>query len=231
MIPPSKIYTRERVLPEKWRYSVIRKALSAISGIILVGFLFGHWNGNRVLLNGEIAFNTYLEWLQNNPLLHYGTWLVIFTSLFIHLLLGSYHWYQNSRARPHPYYKKHYGATTWAARSMVFSGITLLLFLILHLAQVRGWIAFANGGIYQNLQAGFEHWAVLLIYLLGQIALAFHLYHGLWSTFQTLGINLPRYNHLRRPIAALFGIGIAVLNITLILLNLDVIKQILGITT
>jgi succinate dehydrogenase / fumarate reductase cytochrome b subunit len=135
----------------------------------------------------------------------------------------------NRRARPVAYHINPNQATTWAARSMIVSGTILLLFLVIHIAQIRGWLIFHNkgdsGGVYQNIQAGFEHWAVVFIYLLGQVALAFHLYHGLWSLFQTLGVSHPSYNHWRRPIAAVVGVGIASLNITLILLNLDFIQH------
>ena len=208
-MPQTKLYTREQSLPGLWEYSVIRKAVMAISGIALLVFLFGHWNGNRVLLESETAFNTYLQWLQSHVILHYGVWIIIFASLIAHLAVGPSHWLHNRRARPIAYRKKQHQATTWAARTMFLSGMVLLLFIIIHLAQVRGWLVLhdedSSGGIYQNIQAGFENWMILSIYLLGQIAIAFHLYHGLWSLFQTLGINHPRYNHWRRPIAAVFA--------------------------
>lgn len=228
----TELFTREHPLPGFWRYSVIRKATMAISGIVLVVFLFAHWNGNRVLLEGETAFNAYLDWLQSHVLLHYGVWIIIFSALLSHLAVGPKHWKYNHRARPVAYFKKINQETTWAARSMIVSGAAMSLFLVMHIAQVRGWLVLHeqgdSGGVYQNMQAGFENWAVVSIYLLGQIALAFHLYHGVWSLFQTLGINHTRYNHWRRPIATVIGVGLAALNIGLILLNLDFVQHLLG---
>lgn len=222
------ILTRESTLPTGWSYSVMRKFAMAVSGLVLVAFLFGHWAGNTVLLQGEAAFYEYYSWLQSHPLLHYGVWFAIATALVFHLAVGPHHWLQNRRARPVAYQKKQLQATTWAARSMMVSGTLLLLFLIVHIAQVRGWLNFADSdSLFQNLRAGFTHWPVVTIYLLGQLALAFHLYHGLWSQFQTLGIHHPRYNHLRRPIAIVFGVGIAVLNSVLVLLNIDAVQQLL----
>jgi succinate dehydrogenase / fumarate reductase cytochrome b subunit len=126
------------------------------------------------------------------------------------------------------YRRRRYMATNWAARSMMISGITLLLFLVLHIVQVRGWLTFAESdSLYQNLQAGFTRWPVVTMYLLGQLALAIHLYHGLWSQFQTLGVHHPGYNHLRRPLAVLIGIGIALLNSSLVLLNTSVVQHLL----
>lgn len=222
----STVITRESTLPTAWRYSVIRKVFMAISGLVLVVFLFGHWAGNTVLLDGELAFNEYLFWLESHPILHYGVWIVIATALLTHLAVGPSHWLKNRRARPVRYRRKKYQATTWAARTMMISGLTLLLFICVHVAQVRGWLVFGESKtVFQNLQAGFGRWPVLTLYILGQFALAFHLYHGLWSQFQTFGVHHPRYNHLRRPFAVVIGIGIAMLNVALVLLNLDVVKR------
>ena len=226
------LFTRESVMPKGWAYSVIRKFAMAISGLVLVAFLFGHWAGNTVLLQGETAFYEYYYWLQSHPLLHYAVWIAIATALVFHLAVGPRHWLQNRRARPIAYQKKKNQATTWAARSMMVSGSVLLLFIVVHIAQVRGWLNFSDSesqvnNLYQNLRVGFTHWPVLAIYLLGQIALGFHLYHGLWSQFQTLGIHHPHYNYLRRPFAVVIGVGIAVLNCALVLLNTDVGQQFL----
>lgn len=222
-------FTRDSVLPSAWGYSVIRKVVMALSGLALIAFLYGHWAGNTVLLEGETAFSEYLLWLKNHPILHYAVWIVVATALLAHLAVGPSHWLKNRRARPVRYRKKEYLATTWAARTMMISGMTLLLFIAVHVAQVRGWLVLAEAdSVFRNLQAGFASWPILSLYILGQIALAFHLYHGLWSQFQTLGIHHPQYNHLRRPIAIIVGIGIAVLNIVLVLLNTDAVQRALS---
>lgn len=224
----STVITRDSTLPNAWQYSVIRKVFMAISGLVLVAFLYGHWAGNTALLDGELAFNEYLIWLRSHPILHYGVWIVIATALLAHLAVGPSHWLKNRSARPVRYRRKKYQATTWAARTMMISGLTLLLFISVHVAQVRGWLVFGESDtVFRNLQAGFTRWPVLTLYVLGQFALAFHLYHGLWSQFQTLGVHHPRYNHLRRPFAVVLGIGIAMLNIALVLLNLDAVQSVL----
>lgn len=220
--------TRESPLPGGWGYSVMRKVAMAISGWLIIAFLYGHWAGNTALLDGENAFNEYQLWLRSHPLLHYGVWIVIAGALLVHLSVGPRHWLTNRRARPVPYRKKTYLSTTWAARSMMGSGTILLLFLIVHISQVNGWLTFAGASsVYENLQTGFERWPVVALYLLAQLALAFHLYHGLWSQFQTLGIHHPRYNRWRRPFAALIGVGLATLNIGLVLLNIDGVRRLL----
>ena len=222
------LITRETPLPAGWRYSVMRKLAMAISGLVLVAFLFGHWAGNIVMLEGETAFNDYQLWLQQHPLLHYGVWITIATALLVHLAVGPHHWLYSRRARPVRYRRKRYQSTTWASRSMMISGTVLLLFLVVHIAQVRGWLMLSDSdSLYQNLRAGFNYWPVVTLYLLSQLALALHLYHGLWSQFQTLGIHHPRYNYLRQLFAVITGIGIALLNTVLVLLNMDAVQRLL----
>jgi len=207
-----------------WRYSVVRKAAMAITGVVLVAFLFGHWHGNLVLLEGEAAFNAYLAWLGEHPVLHYGIWLVLITAFAVHLAAGPRHWLQNRRARPVRYRRQQYRAATLASRSMMLSGAALLLFLVVHVLQVRGWSPFDGEGVYRNMQAGFASPVIVAIYLLGQLALALHLYHGLWSQFQTLGLSHPRYDRWRRPFAVTVGLVIAALNIALVLMNVPAVR-------
>ena len=220
-MPPGLI-TRAREPLSGWCYSVIRKAAMAVSGVVLVAFLFGHWHGNLVLLEGEAAFNAYLVWLGEHPVLHYGIWLVLVTAFAVHLAAGPRHWLQNGRARPVPYRRQRYQAATLASRSMMLSGSVLLLFLGVHILQVRGWPPFDAGGVYRNMQAGFASTVVVVIYLLGQLALALHLYHGLWSQFQSLGLSHPRYGVSK--VYQVIVQGIAVLNTALVLLNVPAVR-------
>jgi len=225
--PPDLDTRTDSPLPG-WRYSVIRKAVMAVSGVVLAAFLFGHWHGNLVLLEGETAFNDYLAWLEAHPLLHSGVWLVLVLTIGVHLAVGPRHWLENRRARPQRYRLRHYQESSWVARSMMVSGTVLLLFLVVHILHVRGWPPFADAGIYRNMQAGFANTAVVTIYLLGQVALALHLYHGLWSQFQSLGLSHPHYDRWRQPFAIVVGIAIAVLNIALVLLNMPAVRGLLG---
>ena len=222
---PPELITHVTAPLSGWRYSVIRKAAMAISGVVLVAFLFGHWHGNLVLLEGEVAFNAYLDWLGEHPVLHYGIWLVLIIAFSVHLAAGPRHWLQNRSARPVRYHRQRYQAATWASRSMMLSGGVLLLFLGVHVLQVRGWPPFDAGGVYHNMQAGFASTAVVVIYLLGQLALVLHLYHGLWSQFQTLGLSHPRYDRWRRPLAGVVALGIAGLNIALVLMNMPAVRR------
>jgi succinate dehydrogenase / fumarate reductase cytochrome b subunit len=228
-MPATGVVARERPPLAGWRYSVVRKAAMAISGLALVVFLFGHWAGNLVLLEGEAAFDAYMVWMGEHHLLHYGVWFVLIVSFGAHLAVGPAHWLLNRRARPVRYRKQRCQVTTRAARTMMLSGTLVLLFVAVHVMQVRGWPPFDGGSIYRNMQLGFAHWAVVSIYLAGQVALAFHLYHGLWSQFQTLGLSHPSWDHWRGPLAALVAVGIALLNVGLVLLNVPAVRDLQGV--
>jgi succinate dehydrogenase / fumarate reductase cytochrome b subunit len=95
--------------------------------------------------------------------------------------------------------------------------VILLLFVLYHLADLTfGWANpdFVPGDVYHNVVAGFSGWRVSALYIVGQIALAFHLYHGLWSLFQSLGWNHPAYNGWRRRFAATFALVVVAGNLS-----------------
>jgi succinate dehydrogenase / fumarate reductase cytochrome b subunit len=96
---------------------------------------------------------------------------------------------------------------------MRWGGVILLLFIvyhILHFTTGQAHASFVPGAVHQNYVTAFQNPIVYLVYLVAQIALCFHLYHGVWSFFQTLGLNHPKYNHLRRPFAAAFAVVVFV---------------------
>ncbi len=91
---------------------------------------------------------------------------------------------------------------------MRWGGVILLLFVIYHLMHFTfGNVHpdFVPGAAYRNLVVGFQSWPVVAAYVIAMSALGLHLYHGVWSTFQTLGVNHPRYNPWRRPLAVVIA--------------------------
>ena len=217
------LVTRETKLPSGWGYSVMRKLALSLSSILLIVFIFGHWAGNLNLLKGEAVFNDYILWLNNHLLLHYGVLIALLLAVMLHTVIGLIHYLHNRRSGQSRYHHKRYLKTNIAARSMIFTGAILLLFILVHIAHMRGWLLDSSTeSSYQNLHLGLQILPLFSLYLLGQFALAFHLYHGVWSLFQTLGIYHPRYNHWRRPFAVFVAISIALLNGGLVLLNSEI---------
>ena len=116
---------------------------------------------------------------------------------------------QSRRARPVRYQNQELLQSSYAVRTMRWGGFILLLFVLYHLAHLTlGWAHpdFTAGKVYQNVVVGFQVGWVAAFYIVANLALGFHLYHGLWSFFQTLGFNQPAWNPWRRRFATLFAL-------------------------
>lgn len=209
------------------RSAVGKKALMAVSGLILFGFVLGHMAGNLKLYMGAEALNHYAEWLREvgTPLLPHGglLWIarvVLLAAVGIHVLSAWQVTQMDRRARPRDHAERRTVQATYASRTMRWGGVIILLFVLYHLAHFTFGPAWAHpdfvpGDVYHNVVAGFRIWPVSLFYLVAQAALALHLYHGLWSLFQTLGWNHPRINPWRRVFAGAFAGMIFVGNVSL----------------
>ncbi len=195
-----------------YQTSIGKKAVMAASGVILLGFTLGHLSGNLKAYQGPQALNEYAAWLRSMPSLLWGTRAALVFAFGAHVFSAFQLWSQNRGARPVGYRRKKSLATDYAARTMYWSGPILLLYVLFHLAhltfgQTFGFYEFDKMNPYNNMVYGFQIPAVLVPYLLGNIALGVHLFHGIWSMFQSIGINHPKYNIFRRDLA----IGLATL--------------------
>jgi succinate dehydrogenase / fumarate reductase cytochrome b subunit len=112
----------------------------------------------------------------------------------------------NRRARPVHYQgSRDYVVANFASRTMRWTGIIVLLFLAWHLADFTwGWVNpdFVRGEVYRNVDASLSRLPVAILYIVANIALGIHLFHGTWSLFQSMGWNNPRFNEWRRGLAA-----------------------------
>ena len=204
------------VVVQFYRSAIGKKWIMAITGIALIGFVLFHMIGNLKLFISKEELNLYGEALRDIPG-HLLPRTVLLWSLRIGLILAFvFHIvaaYQltmlNRKARPDRYRsQRDYIAADFASRTMRWTGIIVLLFIIFHLFDLTWGPAnpdWVRGDPYNNLIYSLDRPAVAIAYSLAMIALAFHLYHGTWSLFQSLGINNPRYNKARRSLA----IGIA----------------------
>lgn len=207
-----------------YRSMVGKKAVMAITGIILFGFVLVHMVANLKLYegayqSGEYAGRAYLdvygEFLRHvgEPALPaYGAlWLVrivLLASVVLHIWASWQVTRLSRQARPRGYVSRPKIHTTYASRTMRWGGVIILLFVVYHLLHfTTGTVHpdFREGAVYHNLVAGFQVWYVSLFYIVAQVALGFHLYHGLWSLFQSLGWNHPRFNRWRSGFAHAFA--------------------------
>ena len=194
--------------------TVGQKAIVAVSGLILFGFVIGHLAGNLLLFAGPGPFNAYTVALESAVPLLWGIRIVVLVSVVSHVTLTVKLARRNALARPVGYQKVGPDRlTTYAARTMVISGPLLALYVAFHLAQftVPG-IDFSGGAfdhtnVYANVVRGFRVWWVSAIYIFASFLLGLHLYHGAWSSFSSLGAQHRRWDALRRRSA----IGLALL--------------------
>jgi succinate dehydrogenase / fumarate reductase cytochrome b subunit len=212
-----------------WRSAVGKKWVMALSGIVLLGFVLGHMIGNLKIFLGAVHLNEYAEWLRTlgepalpRTVLLWGVRVGLIVAVVLHIVAAAQLTVMNRRARPVKYQShRDYVAANFASRTMRWSGVIVLLFLIFHLADLTWGSAnpnFVRGDVYDNVFNSFERVPVAIIYIVANIALAFHIFHGAWSMFQSLGWNNPRVIGWRRWFAAAFAIVIGIGNISMPLL-------------
>lgn len=196
--------------------TVGKKMVMAVTGIILFGFVIVHMLGNLQVYAGAEAINAYGLFLHS--FLHgAGIWLfrlVLLVAVLLHIWAMTALTVANRRARGVGYREWKARESTYASRTMRWSGVFLLAFIIFHLLHFTTGDFhpdFIPGDVYHNVITGFQVLPVSLLYILATLALALHLFHGAWSMLQTLGLNHPRYNRLRNAVcvglAALVVIG------------------------
>jgi succinate dehydrogenase / fumarate reductase cytochrome b subunit len=180
-----------------------RKVLMAVTGLVLVGFVVVHMLGNlQMFLPDHEAMNRYGRFLRE--LLHGGglwaTRAVLLAAVLLHVGAAWSLTRTNRKARPIPYKVVTPDASTYASRTMRWSGPILVLFIVYHLLHFTvGSVhpAFIEGDVYRNVIVGFSVWPVSLFYLVAMSALGLHLRHGAWSMLQTLGVSHPRWDAAR----------------------------------
>ncbi len=178
-----------------WNSSIGKKLLVALTGLVLVLFLAGHLTGNLLIYVGADAFNEYAEWLHG--MLHgAGVWIArisLLLCLVIHVAATISLTRANRAASP-KYQHEAVIQATKSSRIMIWSGLTILAFVIFHLLHftVRvdsGLAEIAKTSPHQMVIVGFSNGLVVLFYLIAMTLLCSHLSHGVASMFQTLGFR------------------------------------------
>jgi succinate dehydrogenase / fumarate reductase cytochrome b subunit len=186
--------------------SVGKKLLMALTGLAFCGFLAAHLAGNLTLYGGADAFNSYAEHLHSlGPLITVAE-LGLLTLFLVHVLTGLVLFFQNLKARPQRYaVDRSAGGRTVGSRTMPYTGVLILLFIIYHLMNFH-FVDKSHTTIFAIVAAAFANPIQMFLYMAAVIVVAVHVSHGFWSLFQTFGANHPKYMPAIKALGLLFAI-------------------------
>ena len=188
-----------------------RKAVMAVTGVILFAYVLGHMVGNLQVFMGPEAMDAYAKFLHT--FLHGGgIWIaraVLLAAVGLHIWAAWSLTLTSWKARPVGYKKVAHEESTYASRTMRWSGPILLLFIVFHLLDLTTGNfnpGFVPGEAYRNLVASFQRPWVAGFYIVAMLSLALHMRHGVWSMLQSIGVSHPRYDAWRKSAALIFTI-------------------------
>lgn len=200
------------------RSPVGQKVIMALTGVIMVGFVIGHMIGNLKIFQGAEHLNAYAEFLRTvgAPAFARGEllWIArvgLIVAVVLHINAAVRLTRLARRARPVGYAKPVHLESTYASRTMRWGGVTLTAFIVYHLLHMTTGNAhrdFIRGDVYHNMVVAFSSVPVFVAYLVAMGMLGFHLYHGIWSGLQTLGLEHPQFDRLRRVGAGVLAVVI-----------------------
>jgi succinate dehydrogenase / fumarate reductase, cytochrome b subunit len=203
--------------------SIGQKVIMSLTGIFLMLFLIVHLIGNLQLLkdDGGEAFNTYAFFMTHNPLIKIISYS-LYAFILWHAVQGIRLWLKNRSARGNTKYAVvHTRTNEINARNMAWFGIVILVFIILHMWQF--WLQMKLGllppveveaythpvqNLYIPVADAFSNLGFVIFYVASMVVIGLHLWHGFWSSLQTLGINHPRYNPLITAVGYLYSVGV-----------------------
>lgn len=205
--------SRNNRAPNFWQSTNGKKVVMAVTGCIMFIFLIGHLLGNLLVYVGRARFNDYAQFLHFDDTLLWIVRAILIVSVVLHIIATVQLALRNKAARPVGYSRKQAINSSYASRTMYWSGPIVLAFIIFHLLEfTAGTIhpesQFTPGDVYHNVVAGFQVWWVSAWYIFALILLGFHLRHGLWSMFQSVGYNHPRHTPLLKKTAYVVAVAI-----------------------
>ena len=207
-----------------YRSAIGKKVVMAVTGVSLFGWIFMHMLGNMKMYLGSEHFNEYAKWLRTmgapampNDTLLWVVRALLLIAVWFHVQAATQLTLMNRRARPVAYANRDTVVASYASRTMRWSGVIILLFVWYHLGHLtfgKFHPNFVKDDPYHNVVAGFQVWWVSALYIIANLALGLHLFHGLWSMFNSLGLNHLRFNSWRRIFAVAFALIITLGNIS-----------------
>jgi succinate dehydrogenase / fumarate reductase cytochrome b subunit len=193
--------------------SIGKKVVMAITGLILFGFVLGHMLGNLQVFVGANQMNVYAATLKANAALLWGVRIVLLVAVILHIVAAVQLTRMSLHSRPEGYHYKDVIQADYAARTMRWSGPIIAVFVIYHLLHFTSGSVhpqFDVHDVYRNVILGFRVWPISAFYIVAMVALALHLWHGVWSMFQTLGLVNPKTDKIIHRLAATATLAIVI---------------------
>jgi succinate dehydrogenase / fumarate reductase, cytochrome b subunit len=183
------------ILTDFYRSLVGKKIVMAVTGAFLLFFVLLHLLGDLLIFLGAGEMNSYAAFLKSTGELLWILRLVLLVSLVFHILVGIQLTVANLWARPIPYLVRNNLETNLATRTMIFSGPLILVYVIYHLMMftfLTTGPGYSETDVYSNTVQAFQVPAISAVYMAAMLVLGFHLFHGVWSMFQTFGVQWSR---------------------------------------
>jgi succinate dehydrogenase / fumarate reductase, cytochrome b subunit len=188
-----------------WESSVGKKAVMAVTGLVLVAYLISHVLANLLVFDGPDRINRYAALLHGTGEALWAARLVLLVAASLHVVAAVQLTLRSRAARPQPYAGGRLPqASTLAGRTIRWGGALILIFLVYHILHFTTGAAhpdFVELNPYHNLSSGFRSPWVAGFYVIGMMAVGLHLYHGLWSSGRSLGVSQPSPRPFRRRLA------------------------------
>lgn len=226
--PPASPSRRLPWPVEFYRSAVGKKWVMGITGLALLAFVLAHMIGNLKVYLGDGQLDSYAHFLREllYPLLPKTVtlWILrtgLVAAFLLHIHAAASLTISNRRANVTYRGPRDYAVANYASRTMRYSGVIVAIFLLWHLADLtwgmapmapEGWQA---GAVEANLAASLSRGGVALLYIVANLLLGIHIYHGAWSLFQSLGLANPAYHRFRRWFAQGFAAVIVVGNVSI----------------
>ena len=195
-----------------WRSTIGKKVVLAVTGIIGVLFVIGHMTGNLLMFKGQDAMHHYALLLRTSMPLLYAVRAVLVVAVVMHIV-SAYQLTMRARAaRPQDYAVRKPQVTTFAAKTLKWGGVLLLVFIVFHLLQLTLGVVhprFTHLDPYNNVVIGLSNPLIAGFYVVAMLALALHLYHGIWASVRTLGAARPSTQPLKRTLSLVIAIIVA----------------------
>jgi len=213
--------------------SIGRKAVMAVSGLLMVLFVVGHMLGNLTIFAGPNGINAYAQHLHELAPLVWGTRIVMGVAVLLHLVLSIQITLENSAAKPDRYAVQNSLRATFASKNMIWSGVIIAAFVGYHLLHFTfrvtpnlalGEDAMGRFDVYNMVVTALQGTLTALVYVVAMLSLFLHLSHGIQSSFQTLGLSnaklLPRLGLAGTVVSGIFLVGFGAIPVAILLARL-----------